>query len=484
MNGKVMSNLFWRFAERCGAQIVQFIVSVVLARLIAPEAFGTISIVLVFTNILQVFVDSGIGNALIQNKDSDELDFSSVFYFNIVWCIGLYCIAFLFAPVIANFYKDSQLTAIIRVLSLLLLISGAKNVEQAYVSKTLQFKHFFFATLGGTVLSAIGGIWLAVIGYGVWALVAQKLINTLVDTVILYFTIGWKPKPIFSFQRIKKAFQFAWKLLVTQLLDYLYLDFQQLLIGKIYSSSVLAFYSRGKQFPQLIVQNINTSIDSVLFPVMSIRQDDKANVKFILKRAIKTSTYVMAPLMVGLIVTAPAIVSVLLTDKWLDCVIFLRVFCITYMFQPIHTSNMNAIKALGRSDVLLKIEVIKKIFCISVLLGTMWISVEAMLCGLLICSLFTQIVNAWPNRKLLGYGYIEQLRDIFPGIGSAALMGICIYPIALLPIPLILILILQILTGCILYIVISEISKIDTYLYLKDMVMKFLKKKKDKLKIV
>ena len=477
MKQRVLSNLIWRFAERSGQQLVQLVVSIILARLIEPEAFGTIAIVLVITNILQVFIDSGIGNALIQNKDSDELDFSSVFYFNIVWCIGLYFIAFFLAPFVAYFYDDPKLTLIIRVLSLILIISGVKNIEQAYVSKTLQFKKFFFSTLGGTLVSAIIGIWFAVAGLGVWALVAQKLINIAIDTIILFFSIEWRPKKEFSFFRIKKAFKFAWKILLTQLLDYFYLDFQQLIIGKIYSPTVLAFYSRGKQFPQIIVQNINTSIDSVLFPVMSIKQDNNLEVKQMLKKSIKTSTYIMAPLMVGLMIIAPEIVTLLLTDKWLDCVIFLRVFCINYMFQHINTYNMNAIKALGRSDILLKIEVVKKILCITILLGTMWISVEMMLVGLLLSSLITQVMNALPSKKLLEYGYIEQIQDILPGIAVSILMGIAIYLVSLINLPIVILLILQILIGGIIYVSVSEIYKVDTYIFLKKMIINFFKEK-------
>ena len=463
---RVLSNLFWRYAERSGAQIVQFIVSIVLARIIAPEDFGTISIVLIFTNLLQVFVDSGIGNALIQKKDISDLDFSTVFYFNIIWCGVLYLIIYACAPLIAAFYEDEKLISITRVLGTAILISGVKNVQQAYVSRNLQFKKFFFSTLFGTIISAVAGIGLAYRGYGVWALVAQRLISLLVDTIVLYITVEWRPKLMFSLKRLKELFGYAWKLLLTSLLDFIYLDFQQLLIGKIYSASTLAYYSRGKQFPNLIVTNINTSIDSVLFPVMSNSQDNTKNIKKMLQRAIKTSTYIMAPLMIGLIVIAPSLVTVILTDKWIECIPFLRVFCITYMFQPIHTSNMNSIKALGRTDILLKIEVIKKAFCISVLIGTMLISVQAMLAGLIICSLFTQIVNAYPNRKLLNYGYVDQIKDILPGIFIAVVMGRCINPISMLEIPDVFILLLQIIAGGVIFLFLSIVFKVDSFMYL------------------
>ncbi len=350
---KVLSNFLWRFAERCGAQIIQFIVSLVLARILAPEAYGTIALVLVFEQILQVFVDSGLGNALIQKKDADDLDFSSVFWFNVVWCLVLYVIMFFCAPLIAWFYNDESLTSIVRVLCLMVVVSGLKNVQQAYVSRTMQFKRFFWATLGGTLISAVAGIGLALLGFGVWALVAQKLTNLIIDTTVLWFTVKWRPKWMFSFQRLKGLFSFGWKLLVSSLIDTLYRNLRQLIIGKFYTKEELAFYNQGDQFPKVIVTNINTSIDSVLLPTMSKAQDDPARVKQMTRRAIKTSTYIMAPLMMGLAFCADTVVRLILTDKWMPCVPFLQIFCITYMFYPIHTANLNAIKAMGRSDLFL-----------------------------------------------------------------------------------------------------------------------------------
>lgn len=355
-----LSNFLWRFAERCGAQLVSFIVSIVLARILAPEDYGTIALVTVFTAILQVFVDSGLGTALIQKKDADDLDFSSVFYFNFVICLILYAGMFAAAPYIAIFYEDATLTPVIRVLSLTIVISGVKGIQQAYVSRNMLFKRFFFSTIGGTILSAFLGIGLAYTGFGVWALVAQQLSNTAIDTLILWITVKWRPKKKFSWKRLKDLLAFGWKLLVSSLLDTAYNNLRNLIIGKMYSSSDLAFYNQGDKFPKVIVTNINTSIDSVLLPTMSNVQDDRDRVKQMTRRAIKTSTYVMAPLMMGLAFCAEPIVKIVLTDKWLPCVPFLRVFCITYMFWPVHTANLNAINAMGRSDWFLRLEIIKK----------------------------------------------------------------------------------------------------------------------------
>lgn len=472
----VISNLVWRFAERCGAQLVSFIVSIVLARILVPEDYGTIALVTVFTAILQVFVDSGLGTALIQKKDADEIDFSSVFYFNFVVCLILYLGMFAAAPFIADFYGDVTLVPVIRILSLTIVISGVKGIQQAYVSRNMLFKRFFFSTIGGTIFSAVLGIAMAYAGFGIWALVAQQLSNTFIDTLILWITVRWRPTKSFSWTRLKYLLSFGWKLLVSSLLDTAYNNLRNLIIGKMYSSSDLAFYNQGDKFPKVIVTNINASIDSVLLPTMSSAQDDKERVKQMTRRAIKTSTYVMAPLMMGLAFCAEPIVSLVLTDKWLPCVPFLRIFCITYMFWPVHTANLNAINAMGRSDWFLRLEITKKIMGMTILLSTMWFGVMAMAYSLLLSSVLSQIINSWPNRKLLGYGYLEQVRDFTLGILLAVVMGICVYFIGFLHLPTIVTLLIQFIAGAALYIGVSAVLKLEEFEYLLGMVKSFLKK--------
>lgn len=477
---KTMSNLIWRFAERSGAQGVSFIVSIVLARFLAPEAYGTVALVTVFTTILQVFVDSGLGTALIQKKNADDLDFSTVFYFNFAVCIFLYLGMFFSAPHIAQFYRQPELVPLIRVISLTLVISGVKNIQQAFVSRNMLFKRFFYATIGGTIFSAVLGITMAYLGFGVWSLVAQQLSNAAIDTLILWITIKWRPKWMFSFERLKSLFSFGWKLLISALLDTVYNNLRQLIIGKMYTPANLAFYNKGNQFPHLIVTNINTSIDSVLLPVMSDAQDDRERVKVMTRRAIKTSTYVMAPLMMGLAFVAPVLIELLLTEKWLPCVPFLRIFCITYMFYPIHTANLNAIKAMGRSDLFLKLEIAKKTIGMLLLLSTMWFGVMAMAYSLLVSSLFSQIINAWPNRKLLNYGYQEQLKDILPGIVLAVLMGGCVTFLQYLPLHQITILVLQVIIGVAIYIIGSFLLKLESFQYLLEILKPYIFRRKAK----
>ena len=479
-NTRVLSNFLWRFAERCGAQGVSFVVSVVLARLLVPEVYGTIALVTVFTAILNVFVDSGLGSALVQKKDADDLDFSSVFYFNVAVCCLLYLGMFFAAPFIAEFYNRPELTPVIRVLSLTLVISGVKNVQQAYVSRTMQFKRFFFATLGGTVGAAGIGIAMAYCGFGVWALVIQQIFNATVDTVILWITVRWRPKRMFSWKRLKGLFSFGWKLLVSALLDTVYGNLRQLIIGKMYSSADLAQYNRGRQFPDVIITNINSSIDSVLLPTMARVQEDAAQVKGMTRRAMKTSTYIMAPLMMGLAFCAQPVVRLVLTEKWLPCVPFMQIFCITYMFYPVHTANLNAIKAMGRSDLFLKLEIVKKVVGLVLLLSTMWFGVMAMAYSLLVSTLTGMIINSWPNKRLLRYSYFEQMKDILPGILLAVLMGCCVYPIQWLGLPDIVSLLLQVPLGALIYIGASAVLHLESYEYLMDMIVPFIKRIKKK----
>ena len=479
IKNKAFSNMLWRFMERSGAQAVAFVVQIVLARLLAPEAFGIIAIVTVFINILQVFIDSGMGNALIQKKNADDLDFSSVFYFNMTVCIVLYGLMFVAAPFIADFYNMPDLTSIVRVLSLMLIISGVRNIQQAYVSRNLMFKRFFYSTLIGTVLAAVVGITMAYKGFGVWSVVGQQLTHSASAAMILWITVKWRPKLMFSFERLKGLFSYGWKLLFSALIEVGYNNLRSLIIGKLYTAKDLAFYNRAAYFPRFIVGNINSSIDSVLLPTMSAEQDDRSRVRAMTRRAIKTSTYLMMPCMVGLAVCAEPVVRLILTEKWLPCVPFLRIFCFTYAFHPIHTANLNAIKALGRSDLFLKLEILKKIVGLTAIVSTMWISVLAMAYSALVTSVLSQIINSWPNRKLLNYKYSEQFKDMLPQILLSLGMGAVVYCVSFIGLNDILTLLIQIPLGGALYVAGSKLFKIDSLEYVVSIIKGMLHRKQE-----
>lgn len=463
---KTFSNFIWRFAERCGAQLVGFIVSLVLARILTPDQFGSIALITVFTSILQVFVDSGLGNALIQKKEIDNIDYSTVFFFNIFFCLILYMLIFFLCPYIAKFYDDLSLIPVIRVLSLVIVISGLKNVQQAYVARNLIFKKFFFSTLGGTIVAAIVGIVLALNGAGIWALVAQQLLNMLIDTIILWCTVGWKPSFAFSFSRLKVLFSFGWKLLFVSLIDTLHNDVRQLIIGKMYSSSDLAFYNKARQFPSLVGSNVNTSIESVLFPVLSTAQDDKEKLKEMTRKSMSFSSFIMWPLLLGIAAVGKNLIPLLLTEKWNPCIPFLYIACFEYGVLPFTTANLNAIKALGRSDISLKLEILKKTISLLIIFLSMKFGVMAIAIGGGLYSAISTIINSYPNRRLLNYRYLEQIKDILPYF----LTSICMFFIVVfLPIGFmnnLWQLITRIIVGIFIYTFISFLFKFPSFIYL------------------
>ena len=475
----VITNFIWRLLERGGTYVMNFIVSLVLARLLEPSLYGSIALVTAITTILQVFVDSGMANSLIQKKDTDDLDYSSVFYFNLVFCLVLYAGLFLAAPLIGRVYHDMSLVPVVRVLGLTIVVSGVKNVQQAYVAKTMQFRRFFFATLGGTIFSAVVGITLAWLGYGVWALVFQQLLNVTVNTAILWLTVGWKPRRMFSWQRLGGLISYGWKLLVSQLLDTAYLKLYQFIIGLRYSTADLAFFNKGDQFPNLIMENTNASLDSVLLPVLSSEQDNRERVREMTRRAIRVSTYVLMPLMAGLAACAEPLIRFLLTDKWVPCVPYLRLFCLYYAIWPLHTSNLNAIKATGHSGIFLKLEIIKKVLETAILLVTMRYGVMAITLGLLVSGFSALLINAWPNRRLLDYSIPQQLLDALPAVLLSAAMGLAITPISWTGLPDFVKLLLMIPAGAAVYVGGSLIFKLDSFQYIWDIARKILRRGKE-----
>ena len=467
---KVISGLAWKFGERIIAQLTSFIVSVILARLLLPSDYGAVALVMVFISIANVFVSAGFGNALVQKKDVDNLDFSSVFYINIAVSLILYIALFLAAPFIAGFYNMPVLSQVIRVLGIVVIIAAIKSVQQAYVSREMIFQRFFWSTLFGTLISGIVGVYMAYKGFGVWALVAQYLTNSFIDTAILWFTIRWRPVLKCSWKRARGLVSFGWKILLSALLETGYNELRSLLIGKIYSAGDLAFYNQGDKYPKLIVANINDSISSVLFPAISKVQENTEKVKTLTRRAIQVSSYVMWPMMVGLGVIAEPLVRIVLTEKWLPCVPYIRIFCFVYGLWPIHDSNLQALKAMGRSDLYLGLEIIKKIAGIIALLASVKYGPLAIAWSLVITSIASAFINSAPNRRLLNYSYKEQFMDLMPPFFLSVVMAVVIYPVSLTRLPDLLLIIIQIISGIIVYLVSSVITRQKSFKYLSDII--------------
>ncbi len=474
---KVIKNFLWRAAESGLGQVVSFVVAIILARLLDPEAYGVIALATVFMSILQVFVDSGLGSALVQKKDADEVDFSSVFYFNFLVCIVLYVMMFAAAPAIAAFYGDPIYTPLVRVMSLALIASGFKNIQQAYVSRQMIFRRFFFSTLGGTIASAVLGVAMAYAGFGVWALAAQYLCNTVIDTLILWITVPWRPRKLFSWKRLGGLLSYGWKLLLSSLLDTGYTNLRNLVIGKVYSSSDLAYYDQANKYPQAVaVSVIGNSISSVLLPTMSSVQDDVEHVKKMTRRSITFSLYIAAPAMLGLAACAEPLVRLVLTDKWLPCVPYLRIFCVNYMFWPINAANQNAIKALGRSDLFLRLEVIKKLIGFALLIVSMGFGVPAIALSLLLTSAAGQVINSYPNRKLMGYRYSEQLQDVLPAMLLSVVMALAVGTVPLLGLGDAATLALQIPLGAAIYVIGSAVLRLESFRYLLNLLRHMIRR--------
>lgn len=459
MKQRIMSGLFWKFGERITAQFVSLVVSIILARLLTPSDYGAVALVMVFITLANVFVASGFGTALIQKKNADELDFSSVFYINIGLSVLIYMIIFFVAPIIARFYDMPIMTAALRVLGIRIIFAAVNTIQQAYVSRRMLFRKFFFSTLFGTIVSGIVGIIMAYLGFGVWALIAQYLINTSTDTIVLWMTVKWRPQRVFSWERAKSLISYGWKMLLSSLLDTGYTQLRSLIIGKVYSAEDLAYYNQGDRYSSFIIKNVNTSIGAVLLPAMATRQDDREKIKDMTRKSIRVSSFVIWPVMIGVFVIADPLVKVLLTEKWGFCVPYLQILCLAYGFWPIHTSNLQAINALGRSDIFLKLEIIKKVISLIIILISMRFGTLAIAYGALIDSVIGTLVNSFPNISLINYKYMEQVKDILIPICFSALMGIVIYPIKNLLTNDFLTIILQIFAGIVIYVFLLVFTK-------------------------
>ena len=473
---KIFSSLVWKFLERGGTQGIQFIIQIFLARLLSPSDYGIIALITVFIALANVFVQSGFNTALIQKQNADEEDFSSVFYISLLVAGILYILLFLLAPLIASFYEIKELINIIRVLSITLFFGAFNSIQNAIVSRRMDFKKLFYSSLGAVIISGVIGVIFAYQGFGVWALVFQQLINQFSICFILFFTVRWYPKFLFSFERLKVLFSFGGKLLCSALLDTGYREMSNLIVGKVYSSTILGYYNRGYLFPDVIVNNFNGSIQSVLFPILASVQNNKARVKELTRRAIVTSSYIIFPLMIGLGVIAEPMIKFLLTEKWLPCVPFLRVFCLSFALWPIHTSNLQAINAMGRSDIFLKLEIIKKILGILIICFTVRYSPLIMAFGILMSGILSTFINASPNKKLLNYSYLEQIKDILPSLLLSIIMGILIYPIIFLRFSDIITIFLQVMLGAIIYVALSYLLKLECFVYLLNIILNLKKR--------
>ena len=461
-------SMFWKFAERICAQLVSLIVSIILARMLVPDDYSVVSIVAIFFAFCYVFISGGMNTALIQKKNAVAEDYSAVLYVNLTIATVFYGAIYLCAPLIAQLYAKPLLTPIFRVMGLTFFPSALKSVLSAYIASKLEFRKFFLSTIVGTVISAAAGLWVAFAGYGAWALVAQEMTNTFIDTLVLYLTTRLRFVRSFSLERLKSLFAFGWKMMLTSIITVAYDQLSPLIVGLKFTPADLAYYNKGKTFPGLINNTISDTLANVLFPVMARVQDNKEDVLYITRRYVKVASYVMFPVMLGLFAVSENFIRVLLTDKWLPAVAYLQIFAVFYMFDLVQVGSLQAIKAIGRSDIILRLEIIKKVVYLTIVVLFLLLSrnPEMFAFSALLCMAASVVIDTYPNRKLLGYRYRYLLADVLPNLLISAIMAGVVLVIGRLQAAAFVLLLLQILTGVVLYVVLSFLTRNENFRYL------------------
>lgn len=475
LKSQMISGMIWKFGERFIAQGVSFIVSLVLARILLPDDYGVVAVINIFITLADVFLSSGLNTALIQKQDADDVDFSTIFWCNLFLGLFLYFALAIAAPFLATAYAMPILTSAIRVFALRLPISSFQSIQTAYVSRKMEFKKFFFSTITGTLASAVVGIAMAMFGFGVWALIAQYMTNTIIDTLFLFASVRWYPMFVFSWDRAKPLIKYGCRVMCTDLIGTLFNNLGDFIIGLRYTSADLAFYTKGKQLPTLFKSNISTTLVSVLFPGMSQINDDKAKVRELSRRSVRMLTYVIYPIMIGLLVMAKPLTVFLYTEKWLAIVPFANIVCIEAVFSVPGTIALQTIKSVGRSDLMLKAEFVKKpILLISLFLAIRF-GVYAIALTLPINTFVELVINGVLVQVVVGYKLSELIYDTLPALGISSLMGVCVYIISkslegfLMPQ-----LAICILCGIILYLLISAITHNGEFIVLKNIAWRII----------
>ena len=470
---KLITSFIWKFLEKGGSQIIQFVVSIILARMLTPSDYGIIALITVFINLANAFVQSGFGAALIQDKDAGDLEFSTIFFFSIFAAFIFYIVLFFAAIPISIFYNTPILVKVIRILGITLLFNSIFCIQSAYISKKLNFKKLFYASTITMILSGAIGILMAYKGFGIWALVGQNLSYSFLIFFVCFIIVEWKPKLLFSFSKLKKLYSYSWKILASNLIGTFCNNLQSLIIGKSYNTTKLGLYNRGQNFPQIISNTLDNSIQTVLFPTFSSRNDDFAFIKDKMRKSISLSAYILLPCILGMAAVAKPMVYTLLSEKWKDCIIFLQIACIGYAFLPIQTANLTAINAVGRSDIFMKLEIIKRTLTILMLIACAPFGIYALCIGQAGCNILFSFINAFPNKKLLDYNYHEQLEDLLPALIMSLIMAVTILGFNKLVVFSSLVqLLIDIILGTFVYIILSVGSRNKSFFYLLETIIK------------
>ena len=474
-NKKVFSGIGWSFAERISAQLVSLIVSIILARILAPEDYGILAIVNVFVAIGDALVAGGFGIALVQKKNSDDTDFNSICWVSVFVSVLLYAVLFICAPLISDFYVNNDLTLIARVLGIRLVFSAVNSIQQAYIQKKLLFMKSCIIGTFGAIVSGIIGIVLALTGAGVWALIAQNMMSVIISTAMLYFFIEWKPRLQCSMSSIKEMWGYGSRVFLAKTVDTLKDNIRTLVVGKVFSSADLAYYNQGKRFPQLLVNDIVNSVGKVLLPVFSEQQDDLNKNTDFMRLSIRVSSFILLPLIFGMVGIADNFILLFLTEKWMPCVPYLRILSLVYVTRSVNTILKNALLAIGKSEVNLFHEVVTSVLTVAliILAAFYFRSIPLIAWSYVLISLLGTCIFSYFTVKNFPYKVSEILRDYLPSLTLSGIMCVVVFFVGKIPLATIFVLLLQIIVGIVIYIVGAWLFKMDELVY----ILQYMKKK-------
>jgi O-antigen/teichoic acid export membrane protein len=464
LKSKTAKGVLWSSIERFSVQGITFVVMIIMARLLTPSDYGLVGMLTVFIAISQSLIDSGFSQALIRKQDRTEVDNSTVFYFNIVVGFALYLILFICAPLISDFYNEPALTQVMRVVGIGLILNSLCIVQRALLTIKLNFRVQAKASLSAALVSGVVGIAMAYNGFGVWAIVFQQLASYIVNSVLLWYFSKWSPKLVYSWKSFKELFSFGSKLLASGLLDSLYSNMYQLVIGKVFSASSLGYYTRAKQFGSFPSSNLTGIMQRVTYPVLCTIQDDDARLASVYRRFLRVSAFIVFPLMMGLSAVAKPMVLVLLKEQWLFAATLLQIICFSMMWYPIHAINLNLLQVKGRSDLFLKLEIWKKCIGVLILCITIPMGLIAMCVGSFFSSMIALFINTYYTGKLINVGYLRQMRDLLPTFTLSIVSGAVVYlTINMLNVSPLFQLIIGVIEGAIIYIAAAKILRFSEF---------------------
>ena len=478
LKNKTIKGVGWSAADALLGQGVTFIVGLVLARLLSPDEYGLIGICLIFTTVLNGIVDSGFSNALIRKKDVTDKDYNTMFTTNMAISIVLYVLLFISAPFVSDFFHRVELTALVRVTGLILFFNALSITQVTILTKNIDFKTKTKASLVSAIISGVIGIAMAFMGYGVWSLVAQQLSKQLLYTLCLWVLSKWWPKFTFYKDSFKYMWGFGWKLLASGILNNVWNQLYQVVIGRCYTSSTLGHYTRANEYASIFSSNLTSIVQRVSYPVLAEIQDDKERMVQGYRKVIKVTMFVTAVCMISLGAVSEPLIYTLIGTKWHEAATYLPLICISMSLYPLHAINLNILQVLGRSDIFLYLEILKKIVGIVPIVIGIFCGIYYMLLASILTGVISLYLNTWYTGKTLNYSFWKQLRDITPSYFTALVIALAVYFLKYLSLPYYIVLMLQIIVGIVACITISEIFKFDEYKELKTIVIKVVNRKK------